>query len=334
MRFDEKMGVNVLAATVLGAVVGAAGVGWLVYLALERFTPLYPSQAITPAAGAAGLAFVAIALAGLRSPKQVQVDERALRVIPYVGIPKEYDLATNQFSAFLVRQNNGQTTTRAVLVTDANGGQKRLPLALSAPSFDALLRILTDNPAQASAQYPSGASVAGPAFATPTVGAPLLFDPRVFTPSSGGLKRLGRTLVWCGLGFAVVVVVLSIILADPSLMVILLTVAVIIPMGMVPYGAYLLAKARKVPSAITVTPTAVTFGEQTFAYQDLYVLELPAPGLAANAKARLRTMAGTDHTFLLVLSDTRAFPDYDEFATLLRQAANAVKPVVNFTFSG
>lgn len=307
-----------IVSSVLIGVISTAGVLWV----LDRFTAMLASQALLPAMGVGAAALIGTLLGVLRLPKLVEVDDRVLRITPYVGVPREFDRYQHRFGA-QVTYNNNQVQGRSVRVFSPDGSEEQIRLALDGEGFDRLMRILTGQ------SDPSGA-------AAPVVSGARPSEPLQFAPRSYTLKRTAPFVVaWVyfgfGAAFTALVAFLLVFAEAPAWAYLSLA----LPAGLFGgFGAMFLTRASRLVAAITVTPTTVTFDGRTFAYQDLYAMELPAPGLSRSATVKVMDTAGRKTTFVLSRNNPKAFREYDEFADLLFHAANAVKPVASYSYAG
>ena len=336
LKFDETLGVSKLLGQLLGGLVVGAVVGWLVLQGLDRFSPLLTREAAAPAVGVGGVVFLVFTLAGLRGARVIQVDADVLRLTPWVGLPKEYPLATHTFSPVL-GYHRGSATQRSLAIEGHDGSRALIPLSLAPHRFDELVRLVHPQeptaPAPWLAAQPQDAPTGVAAQEAPA--GLLNFAPRTFVIRRGVAPVFAWIVIAFGVlifaGFAVLAAQVPAKDSIPGILGFgLLMMALVSGLGLVQ-----LRLVGGLPRSVVVAPEHVTFGTQTFRYEDLYVLELPAPGLLpVQAKVRLRTMAGVDHTIKVVARNPKQFLDYPAFATLLREAANAVKPVVNYRYSG
>lgn len=335
LKFDERSGTSTLVRLVAGGLLVGAVSCWLVLQGLARFSSLLISEAVAPAVGVGGVAFLLVMLAGLRGTRSVQIEGDVLCLTPWVGLPREYPLATSTFSPHL-SYHRGRVTQRSLAIESRDGSRVLAPLTLQPHRFDELVRLLRDGGPGGAAPWLTGRpqEEQPAAAARDTAPGPLTFPPRTFVTRRAGALVPAWILIALGLLILVGFVFLAAQSPVESAFAGILGFGLLMAGLVGGVGLLRLRSAARIPRAVVVAPESVTFGTRTFRYADLYVMELPAPGLPpVRAKLQLRTTAGVDHTVMLAATSAQ-FPDYAAFATLLREAANAVKPVVNFRYSG
>lgn len=307
--------------------VGVVSAGAVIFL-LDRFTPMLTSQTLLPGLGVGGAALVATLLATLRVPKLVEIDDHVLRLTPYVGVPREYDRAQCRFGAFLTYSNN-QVRSRAVSITTPDGSEQRVGLALEPATFDAMMRVLTGQQQVLGAAAQSAGYAPHQQYGAPS--GPLVFEPQTFSVRKAAQLTAAWVMLALGFAFGLALAALLAYAEAPAAAYLIAAAVLALFVGI---AVWFFRAAARIPATITVTPLGVTFGDRSFAYHDIYALELPAPGLGRTASVKIMTTDSVKTIIPLTQGNPKAFARYDEFAELLLHAANAVKPVASFSYSG